>query len=39
MIIVRNLFVKLALTLVVLGGLLGRSAQAQQAGANEPKKY
>ena len=39
MIIVRNLFVKLALTLVVLGGLLGRSAQAQQASANEPKKY
>ena len=39
MIIVRNLLVKLALTLVVLGGLLGRSAQAQQAGANEPKKY
>ena len=39
MIIVRNLFVKLALTLVVLGGLLGRSAQAQQADANEPKKY
>ena len=39
MIIVRDLFVKLALTLVVLGGLLGRSAQAQQADANEPKKY
>ena len=39
MIIVRNLFVKLVLTLVVLGGLLGRSALAQQAGADEPKKY
>ena len=38
MIIVRNLFLKLVLTLVVLGGL-GRSAQAQQAGADEPKKY
>ena len=36
--IVRNLFVKCVLTLAVLGGLMGRAAQAQQA-ADEPKKY
>ena len=35
MIIVRNLFVKLVLTLAVLGGLVSHPAQAQ----DEPKKY
>ena len=35
MIIVRNLFVKLVLTLVVLGGLVSHPARAQ----DEPKKY
>ena len=36
--IVRNIFIKCVLTFVVLGGLLGRSAQAQQT-SEEPKKY
>ena len=36
--IVRNLFVRLVLTLALVGGWLGHTAQAQQAG-DEPKKY
>ena len=35
--IVRNLFVRLVLTLALVGGWLGHTAQAQQAG-DEPKK-
>ena len=38
MFIVRNLFVKCVLALVVLSGFIGRPVQAQQA-AEEPKKY
>ena len=38
MIIVRNVFVKWALTLGLLGGLLARPVLAQTAGG-EPKRY
>ncbi len=42
MLIVRNLFVRVVLAVVMLGGLISRPVQAQQtapSGADEPKKY
>lgn len=39
MIVVRNLFVRFVLVLVVLGGLLSRPVRAQQSAPDEPKKY
>jgi outer membrane protein insertion porin family len=42
MLIVRNLFVRVVLAVVMLGGLNSRPVQAQQtapSGADEPKKY
>ena len=39
MIVVRNLFVRFVLVLMVLGGLLSRPVRAQQVAPDEPKKY
>ena len=39
MIVVRNLFVRFVLVLMVLGGLLSHPVRAQQVAPDEPKKY